>query len=76
MVLAAPTAIALAGAGIGPARAAQGYVVAEVDVTDASGYQTYIDRTTPIAKSFGGRLVVRGGRTVAVAGEPPKRVAP
>ena len=61
--------------GTAPSKVAPAYVIAEIDVIDAAVYKTYIDRATPIVNSFGGRFIVRGGKTAPFAGEPPKRVA-
>lgn len=51
------------------------YVVAEVEVTDAPTYKTFLDGTAPILKKYGANFLVRGGKTLSVAGEPPKRIA-
>ena len=51
------------------------YVIAEVEVTDASTYKTFLDGTAPILKKYGANFLVRGGKTLSVAGEPPKRIA-
>lgn len=52
-----------------------GYLIAEVEVTDAATYKTYIEGTNPVAAKYGGKFIVRGGRTQSLAGEAPKRVA-
>jgi uncharacterized protein (DUF1330 family) len=52
-----------------------GYLIAEVEVTDPPVYKTYIEGTNPVAAKYGGKFIVRGGKTVSLAGEPPKRVA-
>src|SRR3984893_12403765 len=49
------------------------YVVAEIDVADAESFDK--EYVPPAAKSItdgGGKYLVRGGRTVAIFGEPPK----
>jgi uncharacterized protein (DUF1330 family) len=51
------------------------YVIAEVEVTDAPTYKTFLDGTAPILNNHGAKFLVRGGKTVSVAGEPPKRIA-
>jgi uncharacterized protein (DUF1330 family) len=70
----------LAGAALG-AVAVQGiraqakppvYVVAEIEVTDSTTYQTYVDRNGALVQSFGGRFLARGGKTEAIAGPPPR----
>jgi hypothetical protein len=69
----------LAGVAIG-ATAIQGlnaqtkplaYLVTEIDVTDPAGYQTYVDRNTPIIAAAGGRWLVRGENVVALEGDGP-----
>jgi uncharacterized protein (DUF1330 family) len=50
------------------------YFFAEIDVTDPGAYQTYVQRNTPVVKEHGGRFLARGGKTVAMDGDPPKRI--
>jgi hypothetical protein len=47
------------------------YLVTEIDVTDPAGYQTYVDRNTPIIAAAGGRWLVRGENVVALEGDGP-----
>ena len=49
------------------------YVVAELDVTDPATYQTYVDRNGALVQSFGGRFLVRGGKTELISGSPPRQ---
>ena len=51
------------------------YLIAEVEVTDAPTYKTYVDGVNPVIAKHGGKFIVRGGRTISLAGDPPKRVA-
>jgi uncharacterized protein (DUF1330 family) len=48
------------------------YTIAEIEVTDAAGYQKYIEGTTPAVPAAGGRFLARGGKTFVVNGAPPK----
>ena len=49
------------------------YVVAEIDVTNAEPYdKEYVPPAAKAITDAGGKYVVRGGRTVAIFGEPPK----
>lgn len=50
------------------------YVITEIDVTDAEAFREYAPRVQPSFAPFGGRYVVRGGQTQALAGDAPKRV--
>ena len=50
------------------------YVITEIDVTDAEAFREYAPRVQPSFASFGGRYLVRGGKTQPFAGEQPKRV--
>ena len=50
------------------------YFVAEIDVTDPGVYKTYIERNTSVVNTYGGRFLVRGGKTTSMDGEPPKRI--
>ena len=74
--------VLLAGAAIGGvavkilhAQAAPpAYFFAEIDVTDADAYRTYVDRNTAVVQAAGGRFLARGGRAIAMDGAPPKRI--
>ena len=44
------------------------YIVARVDVTDPEQYRKYTARTPDCVRAFGGRFIVRGGRTVTLEG--------
>jgi uncharacterized protein (DUF1330 family) len=48
------------------------YVIAEVEVTDPVTLKKYSESVPQIVASFDGRYVVRGGKTQALEGEPPK----
>ena len=47
------------------------YVLGEIDVKDAQGYQAYVAAATPIVTKFGGVYLARGGRTVPLEGATP-----
>jgi uncharacterized protein (DUF1330 family) len=49
------------------------YVIAEVDVTDPATFQKYREKIPETLAPFNGHYVVRGGKTQALEGEPPKR---
>ena len=49
------------------------YVVAEIDVTNAEPYdREYVPPAAKAITDAGGKYVVRGGRTVAIFGQPPQ----
>lgn len=49
------------------------YVVAEIDVTNAAPYdREYVPPAAKAITDAGGKYVVRGGRTVAIFGQPPQ----
>ncbi len=50
------------------------YVIAEVEVTDAEMYKSYQALTPASVARHGGRFIVRGGPTLALEGEAPRRV--
>jgi len=50
-----------------------GYVIAEVEVTDPPTFQKYGESVGGTLVPFGGHYIVRGGKTVSLEGEPPKR---
>ncbi|MDE2228257.1 MAG: DUF1330 domain-containing protein [Alphaproteobacteria bacterium] len=50
------------------------YLVAEIEVTDAAAYEPYKKMAGESIPRHGGKFIVRGGRTVALEGEKPKRI--
>ena len=51
------------------------YVIAMVEIKDPVRYETYRQMVTPTIAAFGGRFLVRGGRTDVLEGEwTPRRV--
>lgn len=52
---------------------AKGYWIARVDVTDPAAYQGYIDNNGPALARYGGRFLVRGGRSDCVEGGAAQR---
>ena len=55
----------------GATAAPKAYVVVEVSVTDPVIYENYKAAIAPLAVKYGGRYLVRAGRTEAIEGEPP-----
>jgi len=45
------------------------YIVVQVDVTDAGGYDEYRKMIPPTLEQFGGRFLVRGGRVDNLEGD-------
>jgi len=51
------------------------YVIADLEVTDPTGFEEYRRRVLPTIEQFGGRYLVRGGaHEVVEGGWRPKRV--
>ena len=51
------------------------YVISEVDVRDAAGFEAYRTIAAPTIAQYGGRYLVRGGAAVAAEGGPaPKNI--
>jgi uncharacterized protein (DUF1330 family) len=48
----------------------KGYVIANVTVEDALGYEDYRSQTAAIIAQYGGRFLVRGGAVEVREGEP------
>jgi uncharacterized protein (DUF1330 family) len=76
-LLAGLTGFAVAAAGAvalhaANAPTAKGYVVGEIDVTDAEGYKAYAAQTPPILAKYGGVYLARGGQAAQVEGAPPR----
>ena len=51
--------------------APKAYVVADIHVTNPSGYQAYLSAISPVVKKYGGIYIARAGRTSTVEGAPP-----
>jgi len=52
---------------------AKGYWIAHVDVSDAEGYKAYVSANAAAFAKFGGRFLVRGGRSEVKEGAPRSR---
>jgi uncharacterized protein (DUF1330 family) len=68
--------IGVGGATVIHARQAKvlpGYVVAEVEVTDPATFQKYAEKVPGTIAASNGHYVIRGGKSVSIEGEPPKR---
>lgn len=52
---------------------APGYYVAEFEVTDAEGIKPYSAKVESTFKPYGGHFIVRGGKTLSLEGNAPKR---
>jgi uncharacterized protein (DUF1330 family) len=50
-----------------------GYVIAEVDVTDPATFQQYGAKVPGTLVPFNGHYVIRGGKTLSLEGDAPKR---
>ncbi len=78
MILAALTGAAMGAAGAAAihaqAKTAPGYVVAEVEVTDAAKFQEYAQKVPAIVAAHGGHYMIRGGAITPLEGEAPKRL--
>ena len=50
------------------------YVIAEIDITDPKAYEEYRDKVPGVIAKYGGKYIVRGGRTEPLEGGwSPKR---
>jgi uncharacterized protein (DUF1330 family) len=56
------------------ASTAPAYLVVEVDIKDTVTFQKYAAAVPATLAPFGGRFIVRGGKTDALEGEAPKRI--
>jgi uncharacterized protein (DUF1330 family) len=55
------------------AKVLPGYVVAEVDVTDPATFKEYAEKAPGTIAASNGHYIIRGGKSVSIEGEPPKR---
>ena len=51
------------------------YVIVEIDIVDRAGYEEYKKLAGATVEKYGGKYVVRGGRTEVLEGDwKPKRI--
>ncbi|PYL69832.1 MAG: DUF1330 domain-containing protein, partial [Verrucomicrobia bacterium] len=51
------------------------YVIVEIDIVDPAGYEEYKKLASATVEKYGGKYVVRGGRTEVLEGHwKPKRI--
>jgi uncharacterized protein (DUF1330 family) len=53
---------------------AKGYWLAQVDVSDAEAYKAYAAAIQDVLRKFGGRYVVRAGRSETMEGQTRSRL--
>jgi uncharacterized protein (DUF1330 family) len=51
------------------------YAIVLIEVTDREQYSKYTEATPPVIAQFGGRFIVRGGKTLTLEGQEEKRRA-
>lgn len=51
----------------------KGYWIARVDIHDPEGYKQYIAANAPALKKYGGRFLIRGGRSQCPEGSARQR---
>ena len=76
LVMLAGVALGVAGATAihaQQAKVAQGYVIAEVEVTDTAAFAKYGAAVPGTLAPFNGQFLVRGGKIQAVEGDAPKQ---
>ncbi len=47
-----------------------GYIIAKVHVTDMEQYRQYMKATPSTIEKYGGKIIVRGGESVTLEGDP------
>lgn len=50
------------------------YVIGEIEVTDPKPYEEYRKQVLAVVNQYGGKFIVRGGRSEALEGAAPKRL--
>ena len=75
--LLAATAVGALGSHVLHAQAkAPAYVIGEIDIRDEAPFdKEYVPPAAKAVIDGGGKYIVRGGRSVSLYGEPPKRIA-
>ncbi len=51
----------------------KGYIIAHVTVKNPEAYKEYVERDTPILKSFGAEFIIRGGQAQVMEGDAHER---
>ena len=46
-----------------------GYIVADIEITDPDAYQKYAQQTAATIERYGGKFLVRGGRSETLEGD-------
>ena len=49
------------------------YIIAEVEVNDPATFKEYADKTPGTMEPFNGHYIVRGGKSLSLEGDAPKR---
>lgn len=65
-------ALALNAGGSAQENAKKGYILVQVDVSNAQQYGEYTKLTPGVIAQFGGRFIARGGRTATLEGADAK----
>src|SRR5215471_6029912 len=58
----------------GQAKAAPGYIIAEVEVTDPATLQKYGAKVPETLSPFNHQYIIRGGKTKSLEGDPPMAI--
>ena len=53
---------------------AKGYWIANVDITDPEGYKSYVAANAEPLRKYGGRFLIRGGKSESVEGKLRSRI--
>jgi uncharacterized protein (DUF1330 family) len=53
---------------------AKGYWIANVDITDPEGYKGYVAANAQPLRKYGGRFLIRGGKSESVEGKLRSRI--
>ena len=53
---------------------AKGYWIANVDITDPEGYKSYVAANAEPFRKYGGRFLIRGGKSERVEGRLRSRI--
>ena len=54
-----------------PVKTPKGYIIAEVQVTDAEAYKAYVPGAGAAVAKYGGKYLARGGKVEQLEGPPP-----
>jgi uncharacterized protein (DUF1330 family) len=74
LIVTAAFVVATIGKSDAQTKPPEAYVIVEISVGDPAAEAKLVPLLLPTIEAYGGRFLVRGGKTAPFEGEPPKRI--